>query len=156
MRPVAVKLLWHTDSTYKGKMTLGCPAVIARPHSQPAVAELYYASREGSSVSEPQEKFEFCCSRKRMKLLPGTGHGWLVPFHPCTHPHTHTQTFFPSWHWANPLLPHPLHLEPCTLSCCGSPQHLPCSPSPCSLSLRCLLHPLFWPKWPCKVPQLTS
>lgn len=67
-----------------------CPTLIARPNSQPAVTQLYYSSREGSSVSH--RKIQFCWSRRRLKLLPGTGYVRQAPFHCCTHAPTHTLT----------------------------------------------------------------
>lgn len=96
MRPVAVKLLWHTDSTYKGKMTLGCPAVIARPHSQPAVTELYYTSREGSSVSEPQKNLNFAAPGKGWNYFLAQDMCDLFPSTPApTHTWTHSLCFLP-------------------------------------------------------------
>lgn len=63
----------------------------------------YIALAEGAQVSlyhtHKKKKIQFCCSRRGLELLPGTGYVWHVPFHCCTHPHTLThipQPLFPS------------------------------------------------------------
>lgn len=148
MRPKAITDLFNmlAAPTKESWHLAGCPTLIARPHSQPAVTQLYYSSREGSSVSVPRTKIEFCCSRKGMKLLPGTGYVWHAPFHPCTHPPTHPIVLvsflaqFPSS--ATSPLPGVIH-----------PPLLGQAPSPLLQPLlRCLLHLLFWPKQPCNTP----
>ena len=95
MRPKSChKLLRHVGSTHKGKMTLGCPGVVARPRSQAAVTELYYTSWEGSSVSEPQKKLHVVAPVKRWNyFLAQDMCDMFLSTPAATHTHAHSLRF---------------------------------------------------------------